>query len=68
MTGPGCTRKHTPIVSERQRGFFGSELKRKREGKKGKTKMTEAEIERHLHEAKGEDLPKTAKKKAWWKK
>lgn len=58
MTYAGCTRKHTPIVSKAQRGFFGAELRRKRLGKKGKTKMPMAELARHLRESKGKSLPK----------
>jgi len=56
-------RKHTPIVSEKQRGFFGAELARKRAGKKTKTDMPEAELVRHLKESKGKKLPSIAKKK-----
>lgn len=56
-------RKHTPITSKRQRGFFGAELARKKAGKKGKTKMSKAELRRHLKESKGKKLSKTAKKK-----
>lgn len=54
---PGKHRKHTPIVSEKQRGLFGAELRRAREGKARKTKMSVAELRRHLHESKGKDLP-----------
>jgi len=64
MPGKGCRkRKHTPIKSKKQRGLFGAELKRKRAGKKGKTKMSKAELKRHLKESKGKKLPKRAKKK-----
>lgn len=67
MPGKGCGkgghRKHTPIVSEKQRGFMGAELARKRAGEAGKTDMSKAELERHLHESKGKDLPKTHHKK-----
>jgi hypothetical protein len=66
MTGAGCGklhRKHTPIVSEKQRGFFGAELKRKREGKETKTEMSEVELSRHLEESKGKRLPKLRRKK-----
>ncbi len=55
-------RPHTPITSEKQRGFMGAELARKREGKEGKTDMSKAELERHLHEAKGKKLPEKTKK------
>ena len=34
-----------PAVTERQRRFMGSELARKRAGKKTKTKMTEKQLE-----------------------
>jgi hypothetical protein len=63
VTGIGCPRKHgkrrkhTPIVSKKQRGFFGAELHRKRAGQKGKTGMSEEELESHLHESKGKSLP-----------
>ena len=57
-------RKHTPIVSEKQRGFFGAELARKKAGKKTRTKMSQAELKRHLKESKGKKLPaKTGRKK-----
>lgn len=46
-------KKHTPIVSKKQQGLFGAELKRKRAGKKGKTGMSEAVLSRHLKESKG---------------
>ena len=73
MTTKTCKksgRKHTPIVSKKQRGFFGAELARKRAGKETKTKMSEAELTRHLKESKGKKLPtKVAKamKKAKFK-
>lgn len=50
-------REHTPIVSERQRGFFGAEYGRKKRGKKTRTGMSKAELRRHLKEAKGKELP-----------
>jgi hypothetical protein len=53
----GTHRKHTPIVSESQRGFFGAELARLRAGKNTKTDMSEAELVRHLKESKGKKLP-----------
>ena len=64
MTTRACKksgRKHTPIVSEAQRGFFGAELARKRAGKATKTDMSEAELVRHLKEAGGKKLPKKTK-------
>ena len=52
MPGKGC-KKHTPIVSKKQRGLFGAELARKRAGKRGKTSMSEATLKRHLEESRG---------------
>lgn len=65
MPGKGCRggRKHTPITTQKERGFFGAELARKRAGQKGKTKMSEAELSRHLKESKGKKLPKSKKGK-----
>ena len=60
---PGTHRKHTPIVSEKQRGFFGAELMRLRKGLKTKSGMSEAELVRHLKESKGKNLPLRKKKK-----
>lgn len=59
---PCKKRKHTPIVSKKQRGFFGAELARKRAGKKTRTKMSATELARHLKESKGKRLPKRVKK------
>ena len=68
MPGKGCKKKghkkHTPIVSEKQRGFFGAELARKRAGKKTKTEMSEAELVRHLKESKGKKLVKKIRERA----
>jgi len=64
MTTKMCSRKHTPIVSEAQRGLFGAELARRRKGLKPKLpNITMEELERHLHESQGKKLPKKAKKK-----
>ena len=61
MTTVACKksgRKHTPVVSEKQRGLFGAELARRRKGKKGRMKsITTAELRRHLKESKGKKLP-----------
>lgn len=55
---PNCGKKHTPIVSKKQRGFFGAELARRRKGKKGRMKgITTAELRSHLKESKGKKLP-----------
>ncbi len=54
-------RKHTPIESEKQRGLFGAELRRRREGKKPRMPgITTEELEEHLREAKGKKLPEKA--------
>lgn len=60
---PGkCKRKHTPIVSKKQRGKFGSELARRRAGKKRRMPdITTTELEEHLKESKGKKLPKKKK-------
>ena len=60
MTGPGCTRKHTPITSKAQRGLFGvwkSQPSRRPKSISGK------EVSSHLRESKGKKLPKRAKKR-----
>lgn len=65
MTGKigSCNKKHTPIVSEAQRGLFGAEYARRKEGKRGKMKgITQAELESHLHEAGGKKLPARSRK------
>ncbi len=55
MTTASCgSRKHTPIVSEKQRKLFGAVAS----GKSTKaTGLSRAETVRHLEEAKGKDLP-----------
>jgi len=56
-------RKHTPIVTEQQRKFFGAELGRLRAGKATVTGMSEEELRRHLREVKGKRLPKRRRTK-----
>jgi len=64
MTGPGCHKKHTEITSQKQRGLFGAELRRRRKGKKGvMTGITTKELEGHLRESKGKKLPLYHKKR-----
>lgn len=66
MPGKGCRkkgRKHTPIVSEKQRGLFGAELARKKAGEKGKTGMSKTVLRRHLKESKGKNLSKQTRRK-----
>jgi len=61
VTTKGCKRKHTPIVSKRQRGLFGSELARRRSGKKGRMSgITTKELRGHLRESRGKDLPESS--------
>lgn len=66
MTTKACNksgREHTPIISESQQGLFGSELARRRSGKRSRLPgITTAELESHLHESSGKDLPKYSKK------
>lgn len=63
MPGKGCKhRKHTPIVSEAQRGKFGAELARRRAGKKSRMpSITTAELRSHLKETKGKNLPERSR-------
>ena len=66
MTTKKCaSRKHTPIVSEEQRGLFGAEYARRKKSKKRRMKgITKAELKSHLEEAGGKSLPeRTTKKK-----
>lgn len=54
----GKHRKHTPITTEAQRGLFGAELQRRREGKAPRMKgITTEELVGHLKESKSKDLP-----------
>lgn len=56
-------RKHTPIVSERQRGLFGAEYARRKAGKKSRMSgITRAELKSHLEEVGGKKLPERSKK------
>lgn len=60
MTTKSCSRKHTPIVSKKQRGLFGAELARRRAGKKRRMAgITTEELERHLRESRGKKLVKS---------
>jgi len=51
-----------PSVSKKQQGFMGSELARKRAGKKTKTEMSESQLE-DFASTKRKGLPVKAKKK-----
>lgn len=56
---PKCGKKHTPIVSEKQRRLFGAEYARRKKGQKGRMKgITTGELKSHLEEAGGRKLPK----------
>ena len=56
----GNPRKHTPIVSKKQRGLFGAVAG----GKKTKaTGLSVAEAKKHMKEVAGKKLPLRAKKK-----
>ena len=54
MTRPGCHRKHTPIVSEKQRALFGAVASGQSTKVSG---SSQAEAKRHLKEAEGKNLP-----------
>jgi len=59
MPGKGCDRKHTPIISEKQRGLFGAEYARRKAGKESQMPgITKTELKKHLKEAGGKKLPK----------
>jgi cytoplasmic iron level regulating protein YaaA (DUF328/UPF0246 family) len=64
MTTKKCGhRKHTPIVSKKQRGLFGAELARRKSRKKSRMKgITVRELKSHLRESKGKKLPKKSRK------
>ena len=57
-------KKHTPIVSKKQRGKFGAEYARRKAGKKAQMPgITKRELRSHLKESKGKKLPTAAKKR-----
>lgn len=59
-----CDKKHTPITSKAQRGMFGAELSRRRRGRRRRMRgITTAELESHLRESKGKDLPARARRR-----
>jgi len=62
---PKCKgKKHTPIVSKKQRGLFGAELSRRKRGKTPRMKgITKEELREHLKESKGKKLPKRARRR-----
>ena len=55
---PHCGKPHTPIVSRKQQRMFGAELYRRRKGRRRRMQsITTAELESHLRESRGRDLP-----------
>jgi hypothetical protein len=54
-----CTRKHTPIVSQKQRGLFGVW---KAHPSRRPASITEKEVSGHLKESKGKKLPVRSKR------
>ena len=64
MTNAICKKsgkKHTPIVSEKQRGLFGAELARRKAGKTSRMgSITTEELRSHLQESKGKNLPESS--------
>ena len=73
MTTKACSkigRKHTPIVSKKQRGMMGSAYGAKKAGREKPSqtpmsvwKMSVAALERHLKESNGKKLPRKVKRK-----
>jgi hypothetical protein len=61
----GKHRAHTPIVSQAETRFFGRELSEKEAGDGSRSDMSVAEIERHLEERRGKDLPEKVKGGGW---
>lgn len=59
MTGPGCTKKHTPIVSKKQQRLFGAVAGGKSTKASG---LSVGEAKRHLRESKGGKLPESMDK------
>jgi hypothetical protein len=59
MCTGGSTRKHTPITTRKQQRLFG--YWHSHPGERPKS-ITSAEVEAHLSESKGKDLPERAKK------
>ena len=70
MTTKACRksgRKHTPIVSKKQRGKFGAEYRRRKLGLKPRMpSITKAELKSHLEESKGKKLPAKSRGKEWY--
>jgi hypothetical protein len=67
---PGKHRKHTPIVSDSQRGLFGAAYSARKAGKPRPSyvppsmyELPMKTLKAHLKEAKGKDLPTYVKKK-----
>lgn len=67
--GKGKSKKHTPIVSSKQQGAFGSAYGAKKAGKGKPSKTPSAiwdifttDLKSHLKESKGKKLPRKVKK------
>lgn len=61
-SNPGTHRKHTPIVSKKQRGLMGAEYARRKAGKSGTMQgITKTELKSHLKESGGKKLPAKVK-------
>jgi len=58
-----AARAHTPIVSERQRRFFGAEYGRAKRGEARETGMSKAILREHLLEVSGKKLPETSRRR-----
>jgi hypothetical protein len=70
MSYKGCSRKHTPIVSQKQRGLFGAAYKAKKTRKSKPSYVPESLwrekqqiLKVHLKETKGKKLPKKIRRK-----
>lgn len=53
----------SPVKSKSQAGFLGAEYARKKKGKKGKTKMSNAQLKEYLEGTKYSKLPKRVRKR-----
>jgi len=57
-------RKHTPITSRKQQGFFGAEYERRKKGLRGEMPgITTEELRSHLKESRGRRLRNAAHRK-----
>lgn len=70
MTYKRCNRKHTPIVSKKQKGLFGAAYGAKKAGKSKPSyvpeslwRVSQQTMKAHLKEVKASKLPKRVKKR-----